>query len=479
MREPVYKFYSWLFGCEISEALEQDLKTYPNLGAFFYRALKPGARPIDDKAALVSPADGRVLHFGLITESGIEQVKGVTYSLDALLGKSGDRKHPLVIDPSSPTFSAAMSQLEDTVRRTHSELVASEQNFAEINAVDYTLDKILGDKPSDQPQTAAGDSGKGVKNGAGMVKEPGSFLEYHHSHGGHAIKPGNALFFCVIYLAPGDYHRFHSPAEWVVEKRRHFAGELFSVSPWMVKVLQNLFVLNERVVLLGEWAHGFFSMIPVGATNVGSIKINFDPTLQTNLADRQSPTLPGTYTELAYDHQRPHVSRTDSGIGSEVLAPSSPSTPPSSTPNLIRKRGGLPMGKGDEMGGFQLGSTVLLVFEAPKDQFEFRLEQGQRVRVGQAIGVVKDDFANPNTYKVAAHLYNLRKNSKDEGGISFDVLKWYIHPNYTRLGGAPINDIALWVVKEKDNFSLQPPVVANVASDATVPANATSVFVAG
>ena len=44
----------------------------------------------------------------------------------------------------------------------------------------------------------------------------------------------------------------------------------------MAKRVENLFVLNERVAMLGRWRHGFFGMVPVGATNVGSIKINFD-----------------------------------------------------------------------------------------------------------------------------------------------------------------------------------------------------------
>jgi phosphatidylserine decarboxylase len=43
------------------------------------------------------------------------------------------------------------------------------------------------------------------------------------------LQEGNQLYFIVIYLAPGDYHRFHSPANWVAESRRHFAGIILPV----------------------------------------------------------------------------------------------------------------------------------------------------------------------------------------------------------------------------------------------------------
>ena len=86
----------------------------------------------------------------------------------------------------------------------------------------------------------------------------------------------NQLYHCVLYLAPGDYHRFHSPTHWDIEKLKHFSGQLFSVSPGMVRMIQGLFVLNERIIMLGQWKHGFFSMSAVGATNVGSIELTFD-----------------------------------------------------------------------------------------------------------------------------------------------------------------------------------------------------------
>jgi phosphatidylserine decarboxylase len=56
------------------------------------------------------------------------------------------------------------------------------------------------------------------------------------------------------------------------------------VSPWIAKRLEGLFVLNERVALLGRRRFGFFGMVPVGATNVGSIVVNFDQVRSVFLA---------------------------------------------------------------------------------------------------------------------------------------------------------------------------------------------------
>ncbi|XP_011893308.1 PREDICTED: phosphatidylserine decarboxylase proenzyme isoform X6 [Cercocebus atys] len=221
----------------------------------------------------ISPSDGKILNFGQVKNCEVEQVKGVTYSLESFLGP-----------------------------RTYTE-----------------------DLPF--PPAASCDSFKNQL----------------------VTREGNELYHCVIYLAPGDYHCFHSPTDWTVSHRRHFPGSLMSVNPGMARWIKELFCHNERVVLTGDWKHGFFSLTAVGATNVGSIRIYFDRDLHTN-SPRHSK---GSYNDFSF------VTHTN--------------------------REGVPMRKGEHLGEFNLGSTIVLIFEAPKD-FNFQLKTGQKIRFGEALG---------------------------------------------------------------------------------------------
>lgn len=348
---------------------------YPNLAAFFYRQLKPGARPLHpDPHMLLSPSDGRVLQFGQIEGGDIEQVKGMTYSIDALLGKNTP----------SITSSSSDANSDDAVSPTREassqeDIIKRDQEFAKVNGIPYTLPELLtgsglsqrvpdsDDMSTPWSQSPVAEAAVGAQLAQGSVDRP-----WHDVISGRAT----SLYYAVVYLAPGDYHRFHSPTDWVVERRRHFAGELYSVSPYLQRTLPGLFTLNERVVLLGRWRWGFFSYIPVGATNVGSIKVNFDRELRTN----------SLTTDTAADRAAEDAARR----GEPYLGFAE-----ASYQRASRVLGGHALRRGDEMGGFQLGSTVVLVFEAPaenrgdgKKGWEWAVNKGQLVKMGQALGRV-------------------------------------------------------------------------------------------
>ncbi|XP_053557985.1 phosphatidylserine decarboxylase proenzyme, mitochondrial isoform X2 [Bombina bombina] len=269
LRKPVYSLYIWTFGVNMKEAAVEDLHQYRNLSEFFRRKLKPQARPVCDSHIMISPSDGKILHFGRVKNCEVEQVKGVTYSLESFLG------------PQTWTENVSVSKTS-------------------------FQDKLV-------------------------------------------TKEGNQLYHCVIYLAPGDYHCFHSPTDWNVHHRRHFPGSLMSVNPGVARWIKELFCYNERVVLTGGWKHGFFSLTAVGATNVGSIRIYFDRDLQTN-SPRYSK---GSHNDLSYVTNN--------------------------------NQDGIVMRKGDQLGEFNLGSTIVLIFEAPKD-FTFNLKAGQKIHFGEAVG---------------------------------------------------------------------------------------------
>ena len=271
------------------------------------------------------------------------------------------------------TEDSATSTTEINPERSHAQIV-DDKNFAHINDIPYSLSKLLG-KDTEGTSVRSGVDSTLPKTPMEQevdASHPPSNADFAHDVsvamelGTGAVSPAtdqsgeiprlsadHKLFFLVVYLAPGDYHRFHSPATWVVERRRHFTGDLFSVSPYIANRLKNLFVLNERVALLGRWKYGFFSMVPVGATNVGSIRINFDETLRTNTHDGNSTKEPHSFSEATY-----------------------------SSASLLR---GQPLLTGEEMGGFRLGSTIVMVFEAPKD-WKFTVKAGETIKMGESLG---------------------------------------------------------------------------------------------
>ncbi|KAG0677049.1 phosphatidylserine decarboxylase 1 [Kluyveromyces marxianus] len=302
-----YKLYATLFDANLEEMEDPDLTHYENLSQFFYRTIKPETRPIDyDENVIVCPSDGKVLQFVEDDEN--------------------DKSH---------------------------------REFARINNIPYSLNDIIGHTPGSQDEDHLQPfSYKREKNQAITDHNASKTLTLLGDLSPNYVKQkmsstDTQLYFAVIYLAPGDYHHYHSPVNWVCKLRRHFPGELFSVAPYFQRNFPNLFVLNERVALLGHWKHGFFSMTPVGATNVGSIKLNFDKELVTN-EKTQRHCKPHTCYEATYEN------------ASKVL-------------------GGVPLIKGEEMGGFMLGSTVVLCFEAPKG-FKFNVNVGDKVKMGQPLG---------------------------------------------------------------------------------------------
>lgn len=375
----------------LSEVSEPDLHVYPNLASFFYRTLKPGVRPLDPNPnALLSPADGRVLQFGAIVSGEVEQVKGMTYSLDALLGTSKAETSPDPSDPSNIFSSKRDASLQSVASHKDGDedIIKQDEEFAQVNGISYTLPNLFSGprqtkskKAADASTTPTASSEAEVRADLALGEKPWySRLTSEHR---------TALYYVVVYLAPGDYHRFHSPCAWVAEKRRHFAGELYSVSPYLQRTLPGLFTLNERVVLLGRWRWGFFSFTPVGATNVGSIKVNFDRELRTN--SLTTDTAADRAAEEASKQGEPY-----SGFAEATYEAASP---------ILH---GHALRRGEEMGGFQLGSTVVLVFEAPKGQrpsldegwmgektkrkggWNWAVEKGQKVKMGQSLGWVDE-----------------------------------------------------------------------------------------
>lgn len=164
---------------------------------------------------------------------------------------------------------------------------------------------------------------------------------------------GNEVHYAVLYLAPGNYHRVHTPCDATFQTGRHIYGECLPLRSWVLSRVDDVFGINERVVLSGRWALGQLFLVLVGAANVGNIFLDFDPKLKTNQTRRRCVKMEEDVTANLY------------GDGAIVSA-------------------------GETVGGFRLGSTVVVVLEAPASAgFAWNVAPGDAVKVGEAIGQVR------------------------------------------------------------------------------------------
>jgi phosphatidylserine decarboxylase len=145
--------------------------------------------------------------------------------------------------------------------------------------------------------------------------------------------------FVNLYLSPADYHRVHAPFDMTIEKITHIPGKLLSVSEKNARTILNLYVKNERVVLSGQSDYGRFHFVFVGAQNVGSIGLTEFPEFRTNIPESQKSIKETNYT----------------------------------------------VNKGEEIGWFEMGSTVLIIVEGESFDDLQAVRSVQKIKLGTEI----------------------------------------------------------------------------------------------
>lgn len=152
--------------------------------------------------------------------------------------------------------------------------------------------------------------------------------------------------FATIYLSPRDYHRYHMPLSGKLRQMRYVPGRLFSVNPATVRRVRNLFARNERVVAMFDTAIGPMAVIPVGALNVACIEL----------------------------------------VWHGVVTP--PHRQPVERWEYQRKDDVIELNKGAEMGRFNMGSTVIMLFPTQTVRWDATWHAGDAVRMGQGLGTI-------------------------------------------------------------------------------------------
>ena len=152
--------------------------------------------------------------------------------------------------------------------------------------------------------------------------------------------------FATLYLSPQDYHRIHMPIDGELKEMRHIPGRLFSVNPRTVRTVPGLFARNERVVCFFDTSIGPVAMVLVGAIFVASIETVWHGVVS-----------PPTQREI-------HSTRYGDGLFEVKLK------------------------KGEEMGRFNMGSTVIVLFGKGRMNWADGLGADSSVMMGQELGTM-------------------------------------------------------------------------------------------
>lgn len=174
-----------------------------------------------------------------------------------------------------------------------------------------------------------------IENGK-IPQSDGRSYDVHELLGGDTRFDGGD--FAVLYLSPRDYHRVHVPREGTVRRYTYLPGALWPVFPAATKRIEALFARNERLTTWIDSDLGEYALVMVGAFGVGRMRVVYDP--------------------LVTNEGRPRAER-----------------PLEPAPTFAR---------GDEIGRFEMGSTVILVF--PPNTIAWAIRPGDPVRVGAKIG---------------------------------------------------------------------------------------------
>jgi phosphatidylserine decarboxylase len=185
----------------------------------------------------------------------------------------------------------------------------------------------------------------------GQIEDTQIFQAKGHHYSTTALVGGDAQLaeqfrngsFATIYLSPRDYHRIHMPCDGRLLRMIYVPGDLFSVNPVTARGVPGLFARNERLVCVFDTPHGAMVLTLVGATIVGSMATVWHGVVNRS---RQNTVREWHYADTAL-------------------------------PVTLKK--------GDEMGRFLLGSTVVMLFPAGPLHFNPEWQAGGPVQLGQVM----------------------------------------------------------------------------------------------